>query len=90
MRNLPDDKITAIAKSAATANSVNWETVTTAPGFDSTGAEAVVITILLTPGSSEKIRGEPSARTVSDVMQKLADAGEGRFPIVRYEEKGAT
>ena len=34
--------------------------------------------------------GEPSARTVSQLMQRLADAGETRFPIVRYEEQVAS
>jgi hypothetical protein len=34
--------------------------------------------------------GLPSALTTSQVIQRLADAGEERLPIVRYEELGAT
>jgi len=33
--------------------------------------------------------GLPSALTTSQVIQRLADAGEERLPIVRYEELGA-
>lgn len=90
MNTLTDDKVIEIAKRVATANNVSFVTVSTAPAFDSMGGEAVEITILLTQGSTQKIMGERSARTVSDVIQKLADAGEGRSPIVRYREKGAT
>jgi hypothetical protein len=33
--------------------------------------------------------GANSALAVSQLAQQLADRGEERFPIVRYEEKGA-
>jgi hypothetical protein len=33
--------------------------------------------------------GRPSALTVSDLIQELADKGEERLPIMRYEEKVA-
>jgi hypothetical protein len=47
------------------------------------------LALFLTPGSTSAIIGEPSARTVSRVIQALADTGEERVPIVRYEEQGA-
>src|SRR6266567_512082 len=80
MSALTDEKVIEIAKSVATANSISFASVVTAPAIDSTGSEAIEIKIVLTPGSSDAIRGERSARTVSQVIQKLADAGEGRFP----------
>jgi hypothetical protein len=90
MNTLTDEMVIEIAKDVAKANNVSFATVVTAPIFDSTGSEAIEIKIILTPGSSKAIMGERSARTISQVMQKLADAGEPRFPIVRYEEQVAS
>ena len=90
MTTLPNERVVEIAKAAAKANNISFTSVTTASAFDSTGTEAIEIKIVLTSGSSDKIMGERSARTVSDVIRGLADAGEVRFPIVRYEERIAT
>jgi hypothetical protein len=90
MTTLTNEKIIEIAKDVATANNINFASVVTAPAIDSAGSEAVEIKFLLTPGSSQAIMGETSARTVSQLIQKLADVGEGRFPIVRYEEQVAS
>ena len=90
MSTLSDERVIEIAKSVATANNVSFSSVLTAPVIDSTGSEAIEIKIVLTPGSSNSIMGEPSAQTVVDVVRELADAGEERSPIVRfYEEQGA-
>jgi hypothetical protein len=85
MSTLSEEKIIDIAKSVATANNINYTTITLTPMVDSTGSTAIEIKIVLTQGSSDAIVGLPSARTVSQVVQKLADEGEERFPIVRYE-----
>jgi hypothetical protein len=90
MSTLSDEKVIEIAKDVATANKVSFANVVTAPAIDSTGSEAIEIKIVLTSGSSDAIMGEPSARTVSQLIQKLADAGDERFPIVRYEEQVAS
>jgi hypothetical protein len=90
MSTLTDENVIQIAKDIARANEVSFAEVTTAPVIDSTGSEAIEIKIVLTPGSSEAIRGERSARTVSQLIQRLADAGEGRFPIVRWQEQVAS
>jgi hypothetical protein len=90
MSTLTDEKVIEIARSVATANKISFANVVTAPAIDSTGSEAIEIKIVLTPGSSGTIMGERSACTISQVIQKLADAGEGRFPIVRYEEQVAS
>jgi hypothetical protein len=83
---LPDERIIEIVKKVAAANNVSYRDVTTAPIIDSTGAEGIEITISLTPGSSAAM-GERPARAVSALIRELADAGENRFPIVRYEGK---
>jgi hypothetical protein len=90
MSQLSDDKIINIASQIATANSVNYTEIKTIPTTDSTGSPAIEIKFVLAPGSSDKISGDPSARTVSQVVQSLADAGEERFPIVRYEYRSVT
>lgn len=87
MTKLSDQTVIQIAKEIATANSVSFSAVSTAPVLDSSGETAIEIKFELTPGSSAGILGEPSARTVSQLIQKLADQGDNRFPIVRYEEK---
>jgi hypothetical protein len=84
---LSDDEVIRIARAAAAANSVPVATVLTAPAF--TDAPAIEIRIVLTAGSSASIMGERSALTVSQVVQQLADRGEERLPIVRYEEQAS-
>jgi hypothetical protein len=90
MSKLSDDTIVKIAGEIAAANNVNYTDIKTIPTTDSTGSPAVEIKFVLASGSSEKIAGEPSARTVSQVVQSLADAGEERFPIVRYEYRSVS
>jgi hypothetical protein len=89
MTILSDKEVVDVARNVAAANGVSVAAVSTTAALDSTGAPAIEIKFLLTPGSSASIMGERSARTVSQVIQQLADKGEERFPIVRYEEKGA-
>jgi hypothetical protein len=86
MSALTDEIVIQIAKDVAKANNVSFAKVITAPIIDSTGSEATEIKIVLTPGSSKAIMGERSARTISQIILRPADAGEPRFPIVRYQE----
>jgi hypothetical protein len=90
MSTLTDEEVIEIAESVATANNISFARALTAPAIDSTGSEAIEIKIVLAPGSSHSIIGERSAQTVAEVIRELADAGEGRFPIVRYEEQVAS
>ena len=90
MSELPDDTVKEIAAMVAKANSVSVSSVQTSSTVDSSGSSAIEIKFVLTPGSSAAIMGLPSALTTSQVSQRLADAGEERLPIVRYEELGAT
>jgi hypothetical protein len=89
MSTLTDQEVVEIAKGVATANHVSVDHVLTAPAVDSTGASAIEIKFVITAGSSSSIMGERSARTVSQLVQQLADKGEERSPIVRYEEMSA-
>jgi hypothetical protein len=86
MAKIDERKIISIATEVATANlgSSSFADVRSNPTIDSMGREALQITIVLTPGSSAKVTGEAAANTVSDINQKLQDAGEERFSIVRY------
>lgn len=86
MSTLTDDKIIKIAETVATSNNVSFAKVRTRPAINSTGAPAIEIKIVLTPGSSAAILGLPSALTTSQLIQQLANEGEERFPIVEYEE----
>ncbi len=90
MSELSDEKVKAIAERVAAANKINFASVQTSSAVDSAGATAIEIKFVLTPGSTGATMGLPSALTTSQVIQGLADAGEERLPIVRYEEKGAT
>lgn len=86
MTTLANEDVVKIAEGVAVANNVHFADIVTTPATDSTGAAAIEIKYVLTPGSSAAIMGERSANTVSQLIQKLADAGEERSPIVRYEE----
>jgi hypothetical protein len=86
---MTDQEVIQIARGVAKANNVSLVDVRTAPVMDSTGAAAIEVKFVLTPGSSADIMGERSALTVSQLIQELADKGEERFPIVRYEEQVA-
>jgi len=87
---MTDEEIKSIATEIATANSVKLSSVQTSRTVDSNGATAIEIKFVLTPGSSSAVMGLHSALTTSQVIQRLADEGEERLPIVRYEERGAT
>jgi hypothetical protein len=89
MSTLTDKQVKEIAKQVAKTNYLSLADIVTSPATDSTGAPAIEIKYILTPGSSTSIMGLPSALTVSQLVQQLADEGEERFPIVRYEEQVA-
>jgi hypothetical protein len=42
---------------------------------------------VLTSGSTSAVVGMSSALTISRLIRALADAGEERLPIVRYDEE---
>lgn len=88
MATLTDQEVTTIAKKVAQANNVSLDAVSIATAVASTGEPAIEIRLILTPGSSTAIMGKPAAMTVSELIRELADKGEERPSIVRYEDKG--
>jgi hypothetical protein len=85
-----DDKIRQIAQQVATANlpSGSVSSVIIGPSaFTSEGRDALRITIVLTPGSTDKIQGDAVLNTLVQTQQKLEQEGEERFPIVEYATK---
>ena len=90
MSTLDNTKIAQIAQNIATANLTTGsvKTVTTSPTTDSEGRDAVLIRIVLTPGSSEAIPGDATLDTLTEIQKSLQKEGEERFPIIEYEELG--
>ena len=83
---LDTKQIDDIAKAAASANlsSTSIVSVTSRPTIDSEGDAALRITIELTPGSTSSISGEAVVKTLSQIRDRLQEAGEDRFPIIEY------
>ena len=83
------NKIVKIAKDVATANlkSSSVSNVVSEPATDSTGRDAVRITIILKPGAAAKIDGDAALDTLVQIQDRLRKAGEERFPIVEYATK---
>jgi hypothetical protein len=86
MMTLPDEKIVQITKDVAEANNIPALDVSTAAAIDSSGLPAIEVTISIIPGASFAFFEDGrSTRTVSQVVQRLADEGEERLPVVHFE-----
>jgi len=83
---LDKDEIANITKAAVTTTlgSQNFVEIANRAVTDSTGHEALQITIVLTPGSMDAITGERVLRTLDEIRTQLQRAGEDRLPIVEY------
>ena len=83
---LPQAKIDEIVAEVATAYLTREivERVMSEPTIDSEGEEAVRITIVIKPDGMEKLKGDPVLDTLVGIHNKLGEAGEGRYPLVRY------
>jgi hypothetical protein len=83
------EEIDRIVREIAKANlsSSNISTVQSSSMIDSEGQEALRIQIVLTPGSTDRIRGEDTLNTLYEVRYRLQEAGEDRFPIIEYATK---
>jgi hypothetical protein len=81
-----EKRIRQIARQAATANlgSANFSSVTNSTTTDSTGQEALRITIVIKPGAETKITGDAALDTVVEIQDRLRKAGEERFPLVEF------
>lgn len=87
---LEKTKIDQIARNIATAKltSGSVKTVSTSSTLDSEGRDALLITIVLAPGSSGSIKGNAALDTLTEIQKNLKNEGEERFPIIEYEEFG--
>jgi hypothetical protein len=89
MSVLTDEQVKKIAQNAADAHGVRVTDIVLAPTIGSTGAPALEIKYILPPGSAQSIMGARSSATVSQVIMEMADADDGRIPIVRYASSGS-
>jgi len=78
MSTLSDQEVVKIAKGVAAANNVSVDQVLTAPAWDSTGASAIEIKYVLTPGEYRILADyEPSRDfTVDETKVAISDARE--------------
>jgi hypothetical protein len=83
---MENKEIDSLAKQIATANltSAIVTSVVSSQAVDSTGNPALQITIVLAPGSTDKIGGDAALNTLVRLQQALQERGEDRFPIVEY------
>jgi hypothetical protein len=83
---LEKEKIEQIAKAVASANlaSSSVSEVRSEPFVDSEGHDALRITVILTPGSADKISGDATLNTLVKIQSELQRAGENRFALVQY------
>jgi hypothetical protein len=81
--------IKSIARKVATANlgKSNVAGVLSKDIVDSEGRDAFLITIVLTPGSSDSIKGPELLNTMVQIHDRLQQQGENRFPFVKYADK---
>jgi len=81
-----EKRIRQIVRQAATANlgSANFTSVISSTATDSTGHEALRITIVIKPGAETKIKGDAALDTVVQIQDRLRKAGEERFPLVEF------
>jgi hypothetical protein len=74
-----------IAKANLASSSVS--SVHSSSMIGSEGQEALKIRIVLTPGSTDYIKGDDTLNTLYEVRYRLQKAGEDRFPIIEYATK---
>jgi hypothetical protein len=83
---LDDKRIAQIATEVATANlsQQNFTSITSGSDTDSTGQEALRITIVIPAGAEKRIQGNAALSTLVQMQERLRAAGEDRFPIIEY------
>jgi len=58
---------------------VDWE-----PTTDSQGQDALKITVVIPPGASKKVKGEPVLDALVGLRARLREMREDRIPVVEY------
>jgi hypothetical protein len=88
MTELTDEEVKKIAQGIAHDNHVDLRDVQTSRTVDSTGASAIEVKLVVPlHATSTGLAGASSAITTSRLIKALADAGEERLPIIRYDEE---
>ena len=83
---LTEDKINEIVREVATAKLAPYASgrVISEPTTDSTGQDALRITIVIEPDSARKIKKGAVLDNLVQIHDRLQAAGEERFPIIQY------
>jgi hypothetical protein len=83
---LDNRRIAQIATEVAIANlsQQNSTSIVSSPSIDSTGQEALRITIVIPTGAEQRIQGDAALSTLVQLQERLREAGEDRFPIIEY------
>jgi len=83
---LDEKKIAEIAAEVATANlgEQNFTSVLSSSTTDSTGHEALRITIIIPDGAETRIQGNAALSTLVQMQERLREAGEDRFASIEY------
>jgi hypothetical protein len=83
---LDNRRIAQIATEVAIANlsQQNFTSIVSSPSIDSTGQEALRITIVIPTGAEQGIQGDAALSTLVQMQERLREAGEDRFPIIEY------
>jgi hypothetical protein len=80
------ERVTQISTEIARANlgSQNVVRVESEPTTDSDGQEALNLLIVIAPGIVETIGGDAILDTLVQIIDRLQEAGDDRFPIIEY------
>ena len=80
------EKVTQISAEVAKANfgSQNVVRVESEPTTDSAGQEALNLLIVIAPDVVETINGDAVVDTLVQIIDRLQEAGDDRFPIIEY------
>jgi len=80
------EKVTQISTEIAKANlgSQNVVRVESEPTTDSAGQEALNLLIVIAPGVADTVSGDAVLDTLVQIIDRLQEAGDDRFPIIEY------
>ncbi|MDP4022509.1 hypothetical protein Q8W71_07735 [Methylobacterium sp. NEAU 140] len=79
-------RIQDIARDVALARvaKADLERIVAMPMTDSTGHDALRITVVLAPGAARRVTGDVALDVLSSLQQQLQIAGEDRFAFIDY------
>lgn len=86
---LEPKRVQEIAKEIAVSNlsSANVSSIVSSTATDSTGHDAVKITIVITPEAEKRIKGDAALDTLVAIQSRLREEGDSRTAIVEYVTK---